>query len=105
MTARSFDNSPSRNGPSLSVKSDIQKLVGKALKPYYRRDYVSKEEYTDINRNISRMLYDRMKDAETLEEDTKASLGNTAKEEVQKAIASLRKRKQKDETGAVDSGS
>ena len=105
VTARSFDNSPSRKGPSLSVKSDIQKLVGKALKPYYRRDYVSKEEYTDINRNISRMLYDRMKDAETLEEDAKASLATTAKEEVQKAITSLRERKQKDGTGAVESSS
>ena len=87
------------------MKSDIQKLVGKALKPYYRRDYVSKEEYTDINRNISRMLYDRMKDAETLEEDAKASLATTAKEEVQKAITSLRERKQKDGTGAVESSS
>lgn len=84
----------------MGVKSDIQRLVGKALKPYYRRDYVSKDEYTDINRSISRMLYERAGDSETLEDDAKTDLATVAKEEVQKAISSLRKQKQKDESSA-----
>lgn len=74
--------------------------MGKALKPYYRRDYVSKDEYTDINRSISRMLYERAGDSEALEDDAKADLATVAKEEVQKAISSLRKQKQKDESSA-----
>lgn len=74
--------------------------MGKALKPYYHRDYVSKDEYTDINRSISRMLYERAGDSETLENDAKADLATVAKEEVQKAISSLRKKKQKDESSA-----
>lgn len=100
-TARSADNSPI-HGPSSSVKSDIQKLVGKALKPYYRRDYVSKDEYTDINRTVSRMLYERAGDAETLEVAAKARLAAAAKDEVKKAITSLKKQKE-DQTGAVES--
>lgn len=100
LKARSLSNSPTRPGPSMGVKSDIQRLVGKALKPYYRRDYVSKDEYTDINRSISRMLYERTGDSETLEDDAKADLATVAKEEVQKAISSLRKQKQKDESSA-----
>lgn len=101
-TARSAGNSPTR-GPSSSVKSDIQKLVGKALKPYYRRDHVSKDEYTDINRNVSRMLYERAGDAETLEVAAKARLATAAKDEVKKAITSLKKQKEEDQTGVVES--
>lgn len=103
LKARSLDTSPSRSGQSLSVKSDIQRLVGKALKPYYRRDYVTKEEYTDINRTISRKLYERASDSETLDDDAKANLASIAKEEVQKAIATLRK--QKKEEASADGSS
>lgn len=74
--------------------------MGKALKPYYRRDYVSKDEYTDINRSVSRMLYERAGDSETLEDDAKEDLATIAKEEVQKSIATLKKQKQKDESSA-----
>ncbi|KAL2864465.1 putative PHD and RING finger domain protein [Aspergillus lucknowensis] len=88
--ARSNESSPTRAGLSLTVKSDIQKLVGKALKPYYRSKVVSKDEYTDINRNISRKLYDRALGLESLESNTKARLEATAKEEVQKAIDTLK---------------
>jgi len=88
----------------MGVKSDIQRLVGKALKPYYRRDYVSKDEYTDINRNISRKLYERAGESETLDDDAKADFATVAKEEVQRAIATLRKQKQKDES-SVDGSS
>jgi hypothetical protein len=70
-------------------------LVGTALKPYYRTKVVSKDEFTDINRTISRKLYDRVLGLETLEPTTKARLESTAKEEVQKAIDGLKHSKGK----------
>ncbi|KAI9930460.1 hypothetical protein MW887_011214 [Aspergillus wentii] len=96
MVARSADNSPSRSGPSSTVKSDIQKVVGTALKPYYRTKVVSKEEYTEINRNISRMFYEQVGEAESLGAGTRADLEKSAKDEVQRAIEALIQKKDGD---------
>ncbi|GFF32995.1 PHD and RING finger domain-containing protein C126.07c [Aspergillus udagawae] len=102
LTARSPESSPTRPGLSLAVKSDIQKLVGGSLKPYYRSKVVSKDQYTDINRTISRMLYELVGDAQTLDTETKNSFGKIAAEEVKKAIDGLRA---KDEDSLADSSS
>ncbi|THC97846.1 hypothetical protein EYZ11_002699 [Aspergillus tanneri] len=93
---RSNDSSPSRAGLSLAVKSEIQKLVGTALKPYYRAKIISKDEYTDINRSISRMLYERAGGVDTLETDAKIALENVAKEEVSGAIDALKQKQTSD---------
>lgn len=87
--ARSCDTSPTRSGPSLAVKSTIQKMVGVALKPHYREKTISKDQYTDINRTISRMLYDRVGTVESLDMDSHADLEIAAKHEVQKTIDTL----------------
>ncbi|OOF98380.1 hypothetical protein ASPCADRAFT_164892 [Aspergillus carbonarius ITEM 5010] len=91
---RSDDSSPVRPGLSLNVKSDVQRLVGTSLKPYYRSRIISKDEYTDINRTISRMLYERVGGVETLEAGTRATLEGVAKEEVEKAVDALKQRKE-----------
>ncbi|RAL04197.1 putative PHD and RING finger domain protein [Aspergillus ibericus CBS 121593] len=91
---RSDDGSPIRPNLSLTVKSDVQRLVGTALKPYYRSRIISKDEYTDINRNISRMLYERVAGVETLEAGARATLEGVAKEEVEKAVDALKQRKE-----------
>lgn len=90
--AHSNESSPTR-GLSFAVKSDVQKLVGTALKPHYLAKVVSKDEYTDINRNISRMLYERVGDCETLEETAKSSLKQIANEEVKRAIDNLKQKR------------
>ncbi|CBF78678.1 putative PHD and RING finger domain protein [Aspergillus nidulans FGSC A4] len=90
---RSNESSPARIGLSLEVKSDIQKLVSAALKPHYRSKVVSKEEYTDINRNISRKLYEHALGLDSLESTTKARLEAKAKEEVHNAVEALRQSK------------
>ncbi|KAF7596751.1 hypothetical protein BBP40_000179 [Aspergillus hancockii] len=102
---RANDKSPSGPGLSLSVKTDIQKMVGSALKPYYRSKIVSKDEYTDINRSISRMLYERVGDVETLAADARAHLESTAKEEVTKAIDSLKQKYRMENNDPVDDSS
>ncbi|EFR04749.1 hypothetical protein MGYG_07757 [Nannizzia gypsea CBS 118893] len=86
---RSNESSPTR-GLSLSTKSHLQKMVSSALKPYYRRKEVSKEEYTDINRRISRLLYDQVDASGTLDSETKSKLAIIASEEVSKAVSILR---------------
>ncbi|KAL4871150.1 hypothetical protein BDV12DRAFT_194798 [Aspergillus spectabilis] len=100
---RSNDSSPTRPPLSLAVKSDIQKLVGMALKPYYRSKAISKEEYTDINRSISRKLYEQVLGLESLEPAMRARLEATAKGEVQKATDALRQSKGKANGSANDS--
>jgi len=37
--------------------------VSSALKPHYSRKEIDKDKYTDINRDVSRMLYDKVWDA------------------------------------------
>lgn len=89
---RADDISPNRLGLSLTVKSEIQRLVGRALKPHYRAKGVSKDEYTDINRSISRKLYDRVGSVEQLETETKADLERVADDEVKSAIDALKQK-------------
>lgn len=105
---RSADTSPTRAGPSLAVKSDIQKMVGTALKPHYRAKTISKDQYTEINRTISRMFYDRVGSKESLDPEPRDDLEHAAKMEVQKAIDGLCKnndarQKQKQPVTASDS--
>ncbi|KAB8219238.1 hypothetical protein BDV33DRAFT_173938 [Aspergillus novoparasiticus] len=102
---RANDKSPSRPNLSLAVKTDIQKLVSTALKPYYRSKTVSKDEYTEINRNISRMLYEQVGDVETIGADAKTDLETTAKEQVTKAIDALKQKHKMEDNDPVDDSS
>ncbi|KAJ5371290.1 uncharacterized protein N7496_007382 [Penicillium cataractarum] len=89
--SRSADTSPSRAGPSLAVKSDIRGMVSMALKPHYRSKTISREQYTETNRTISRMLYDRVGTAQTLTPEARTDLENTANFEVQKTVGAIHK--------------
>ena len=89
LQARSPATSPTRTGPSLAVKSAIQKMVGAALKPHYREKTVSKDQYTEINRTISRMLYEKVGNIESLNLDSQLGLEQAAKQEVQRTIDGL----------------
>lgn len=91
--ARSNETSPTRAGLSLSTKSDLQEMVRGALRPHYRSRRVNKDEYTDINRRISRMLYERVGDVSVLDAESKSKWNEIANEEVGKVIASLKEPK------------
>lgn len=75
---------------SLSAKSAIQKMVSAALKPYYKSNAISKDQYTEINRNVSRMLYDKVGDAENTNGDAREVWERLADDEVSKAVVYLR---------------
>ncbi|KAL1605101.1 hypothetical protein SLS60_004644 [Paraconiothyrium brasiliense] len=90
---RSKDSSPNRSTSlSYSTKRELQLMVTAVLKPMYLKKEVSKEEYTDINRDISRLLYDRVAEAGT---DALASQGirdkwqKIASNEVDNAVKAL----------------
>ncbi len=88
--SRSEETSPTRINMSLSAKSDVQKMVSGALKPYYRSNAVSKDQYTDINRSISRMIYEKIGDAGSVNGDARESWERLASDEVAKAVESLK---------------
>ncbi len=66
-------------------------MVSAALKPLYLAQQLNKDEYTDINRDVSRLLYDRVGDAQALS-DTKERRHwqQVASVEVQNAVKALR---------------
>ncbi|RMZ76248.1 hypothetical protein DV738_g5065, partial [Chaetothyriales sp. CBS 135597] len=97
-SSRSHSPSPKPNGVAEANRdrhhtlttTDVQKLVSSALKRHYNDQTISKDEYTTINREISRMLYDRIGDFETIDMIDKAKWEQVAHAEVEKAVGSLR---------------
>ena len=81
--------SPARANMSFSAKTDLQKMVSGALKPHYKAKAVSKDQYTDINRNISRLLYNHVGNIDVLDGTGREQLEKFATEEVSKAVEAL----------------
>lgn len=75
---------------SLSAKSHIQRLVSTALKPLYNDATITKDEYTVINRDVSRMLYERIGDVEGLVDEQRSKWEKVAGEEVGRAVVALK---------------
>ena len=82
--------SPTRTNMSLSAKSDVQKLVSAALKPHYTEQKISKDQYTAINKNISRMLYEKIGNLEMLDDTDRSRWEKVAGDEVQKALGAMK---------------
>ena len=88
--ARSEESSPTRSMMPFSTKADLQKMVSTALKPHYQSNTVSKDQYTDINRNVSRMLYDRVGEAGYVDGKEREIYERLANDEVSKAVQGLK---------------
>jgi len=67
-------------------------MVGAALKPHYRAKSISKDQFTEINRTLSRKLYERVGTAETLGPEARADIEAVAKHEVQNTLGALYKK-------------
>jgi histone H3/H4 len=75
---------------SYSAKEEIQRMVKIALKPRYVDKTINKDQYTDINRDISRRMYDLVGDASALaDHNARERWQGMAAEEVRKAVAGL----------------
>lgn len=77
-------------------------MVSTALKPYYRKKTVSKEEYTMINRNVSRKLYEQIGDFEALGVEGRAKWEKVAGDEVDQAVCGLKNTPSVDQLLEVD---
>ncbi|KAF2497747.1 hypothetical protein BU16DRAFT_571467 [Lophium mytilinum] len=87
---RSKDSSPTRS-LSYSTKAEVQRMVSIVLKPFYLKQEITKDQYTDINRDVSRSLYDKVGDANALaDQDTREKWQRIAGEEVESAVRALR---------------
>lgn len=87
---RSNETSPTRTILSYNAKSDVQKMVSAALKPFYNDQTISKDEYTNVNRDTCHKLYDKIGDFEALDIEGKAKWEKVAGEEVSKAVGALK---------------
>jgi hypothetical protein len=87
------------------MKAEIQKMVAGALTPHYERKQVDKATFTDINRDISRMLYDRVWDAGGLVDSlARERWGKVAVKEVERAVrqAKMKHDKKKEDKRAAE---
>jgi hypothetical protein len=90
---RSKDSSPSRPTLSYSTKAELQRMVTAVLKPRYLKKEVTKEQYTHINRDVSRLLYEMVGEAGAnalVDQDTRERWQQTADTEVDKVVQTLR---------------
>ncbi|KAL8682266.1 MAG: hypothetical protein Q9186_001635 [Xanthomendoza sp. 1 TL-2023] len=87
---RSEDLSPTRINMSLSAKEGVAKLVSSALKPHYHQSEITKDQYTNINRNVSRMLYEKVGGEGNLKDGARDTWEKLANEEVAKAVQCLK---------------
>ncbi|KAK3616759.1 hypothetical protein LTR56_025751 [Elasticomyces elasticus] len=86
---RASSGSPSRH-LSYGAKEEVQRMVKLALGPRYRDKEISKEQYTDINRDVSRKMYDLVQDASALTDQTERERWQSvAEDEVKSAISFL----------------
>lgn len=76
-------------------------MVSTALKPHYNRKEIDKEKYTDINRDVSRMLYDKVWDAGGLiDQRSRERWQLVACEEVAEAVKIANAKEQVEETAS-----
>jgi hypothetical protein len=93
-------SSPTRPTLSYSTKAELQRMVTAVLKPLYVKKEVTKQEYTDVNRDVSRLLYEKVGEAGAdalADHDTRDKWQKMANWEVDGAVKALR--------GAEDSAS
>lgn len=86
---RASSASPSR-GLSYSAKEELQRMVKLALGTRYRDKEITKDQYTDINKNVSRKLYELVQDASALSgKEQRERWQSVADEEVRKAVSAI----------------
>jgi hypothetical protein len=84
---RSKETSPARANMSIEAKEGISQIVKSALAPHWKSAEITKEQYADINRDVSRKLYDIIADCNRPQEQDKWE--KIATHEVATAVKSL----------------
>ncbi len=65
-------------------------MVTAALKPHYKSNEITNDQYTAINRNISRMLYDKVGEDGKVNGEDRENWEQLASDEVTKAVQALK---------------
>ncbi|PMD40216.1 hypothetical protein L207DRAFT_428107 [Hyaloscypha variabilis F] len=86
---RSQETSPVRATMSIEAKEGINKIVKTALAPHWKSAEITKEQYADINRDVSRKLYELLVNANISDEQEKWACEKIATAEVATAVKSL----------------
>lgn len=87
--ARTADSSPTRMTMTQEDKKNINDIVKMALRPHWRAQKLTTEQYASINRDISRKLYEEVKDASLLDEDARRQWEKRASQAVAQAVSEL----------------
>ncbi|CCE30974.1 uncharacterized protein CPUR_04825 [Claviceps purpurea 20.1] len=80
---------PARSTMTQDDKKSINEIVKTALQPHWRARKLTTDQYATINRDISRKLYDEVKDAASLDEEARRTWEARATQEVAQALAAL----------------
>ena len=70
-------------------KKRINDIVKSALRPHWRAQKLTTEQYATINRDISRKLYDEVRHAASLNDEARRLWEQRATKEVAQAVAEL----------------
>lgn len=87
--SQSPESSPTRDSLSLKAKESISAIIKAALKPHYNSGSITADEYTNINRDLSRRLYKEVPEV-SLDEETRRHCEKLAHNEVAKAVSDLK---------------
>ncbi|KAF5670757.1 ribosomal L37ae [Fusarium heterosporum] len=83
------EQSPAETNITQEDKVSINEIVKGALRPHWRSRKLTTEQYSAINRDISRKLYDEVKGAASLNAEARRQWENRATKEVAQAVAEL----------------
>ncbi|CAH0026891.1 unnamed protein product [Clonostachys rhizophaga] len=89
VTSRAEETSPTRATMTPEEKKNINDIVKNALRPHWRAQKLTSDQYATINRDISRKLYEEVGDATALDQDTRRTWEKRVTQEVAQAIAGL----------------
>ncbi|KAH6610406.1 ribosomal l37ae [Trichoderma cornu-damae] len=83
------DENSMRHVMTTEEKKSVNDIVRNALRPHWRAQKLTVEQYATINRDISRKLYDEVKDASSLDESRRQTWEKRVTQEVARAISEL----------------
>lgn len=79
-----------RHTMTTEEKKSVNDIVRNALRPHWRAQKLTVEQYATINRDISRKLYDEVKDASSLDDESRRQTWEKrVTQEVARAISEL----------------
>ncbi|KAK5654090.1 hypothetical protein OQA88_7521 [Cercophora sp. LCS_1] len=86
---RTENVSPATSPLPLEIKEVISSIVRTALKPHWHSNKMTSEQYANINRDISRKIYDQVRDPSAVGDEVRQSWEKLATNEVARAVATL----------------